>query len=89
MKGKAYICADTFKESGKAFYEKSKPVIKQITSTALQVMVEQVIKLCLDVASKIRILVVTRPYGQNTAQMQLELIEQKLRQFNMKEEKIC
>lgn len=43
MKGKAYICADTFKESGKAFYEKSKPVIKQITSTALQVMVEQVV----------------------------------------------
>lgn len=49
----------------------------------------QVIKLCLDVASKIRILVVTRPYEQNTAQMQLELIEQKLKQFNMKEEKIC
>lgn len=43
MKGKAYICADTFKESGKAFYEKSKPVIKQIASTALQVMVEQVV----------------------------------------------
>lgn len=38
----------------------------------------QLIKLCLDIASRINILVVTRPYGIDSASQQLELIEELL-----------
>ena len=38
----------------------------------------QVIKRCLDIASRINILVVTRPYGIDSASQQLELIEELL-----------
>lgn len=42
-KGNAYMCADSFKEAGKDFLEKAKPVIKCIATTALQTLVETAI----------------------------------------------
>ena len=39
-KGKIYIAVDNVKTLGKEFYEKSKPVIKCIATTALQTAVE-------------------------------------------------
>ncbi|MDY3830469.1 MAG: hypothetical protein SOZ65_06065, partial [Erysipelotrichaceae bacterium] len=37
-----------------------------------------VVKSCLDIASRVRILVVTRPYGVDSASQQLEIIEKLL-----------
>mgnify|MGYP001055308274 FL=1 len=42
-KGRALMGAETFKEAGKSFMEKVKPVIKCIASTALQTAVETAI----------------------------------------------
>lgn len=43
VKGNAYIGIDSFKKAGKDLYVKSKPVIKCITTTALQPLLETAI----------------------------------------------
>ena len=49
-KGNAYMSSDSFKKVGKDFFEKVKPVIKCIATTALQTLVETAVVLGLKAA---------------------------------------
>lgn len=49
-KGNAYMSNDNFKKAGKDFFEKAKPVIKCIATTALQTLVETAVVLGLRTA---------------------------------------
>ena len=44
-KGIAYMGSDGFKKAGKDFFEKAKPIIKSIATTALQTLVETAVVL--------------------------------------------